>query len=64
MYLLESQFVSSLLQELVTRIHSWWFDFIGRNEEYLDMSIRFTRDVNSDRLVMNRVPRFLKPYVS
>ena len=43
----------------------WLMDvcFIGRNKEYLDMAIRFTRDVSSDRLVMNRVPRFLKPYV-
>ena len=34
---------------------------LGRNEEYLDMSILFTRDVNNDRLVMNRFPRILKP---
>ncbi|PIL31339.1 cytochrome P450 [Ganoderma sinense ZZ0214-1] len=57
--------VMTAMQQIVARASSRVFVGVPlcRNQEYLDMSIRFTRDVSSDRLVMNRVPRFLKPLV-
>ncbi|KAM5535874.1 hypothetical protein V8D89_010492 [Ganoderma adspersum] len=57
--------VMTTMQQIVARASSRVFVGVPicRNEEYLDMSVRFTRDVSSDRLVMNRVPGFFKPLV-
>ncbi|KAI1793082.1 cytochrome P450 [Ganoderma leucocontextum] len=57
--------VMTTMQNIVARASSRVFVGIPlcRNEEYLDMSISFTRDVSSDRKIMNRTPRILKPLI-